>query len=379
MPSAAPFSTELLHIPVAADGAPLGAQQKKFNTLIQRIAAQRELLAQWQQAEQDFRRRYAQELKPAALELQALMTQHLHWLDAAYARKGLTKAERATLADVIARMAADLAQTAPDQATAEAMTALHDRYADTDYATQQAQALEKVRAMAEAALGLDLSGVDMSDSEAVLRHAEQQWVQQAQQQAAQHQAQQARAEAARAAHHQARQRKPSAKERKVQEAAQQASQSVREVYRKLASSLHPDREPDPAERVRKTALMQRANQAYADSKLLDLLQLQLEAEQIDAAHLARVNEERLQHYNRVLTAQYQQLQDEVQALRARLHAPPPASSKPAALLKALSAHLQHLRQHNLHLQRTMRVLHDDPQLLKAWIKEQRRQQKFQDD
>lgn len=120
MPSAAPFSTELLHIPVAADGAPLGAQQKKFNTLIQRIAAQRELLAQWQQAEQDFRRRYAQELKPAALELQALMTQHLHWLDAAYARKGLTKAERATLADVIARMAADLAQTAPDQAVAEA-------------------------------------------------------------------------------------------------------------------------------------------------------------------------------------------------------------------------------------------------------------------
>ena len=42
MPSAAPFSTELLHIPVAADGAPLGAQQKKFNTLIQRIAAQRD-------------------------------------------------------------------------------------------------------------------------------------------------------------------------------------------------------------------------------------------------------------------------------------------------------------------------------------------------
>ena len=68
-------------------------------------------------------------------------------------------------------------QTDIDEAVAQAMTALHDRYADTDYATQQAQALEKVRAMAEAALGLDLSGVDMSDSEAVLRHAEQQWVQ----------------------------------------------------------------------------------------------------------------------------------------------------------------------------------------------------------
>ena len=183
-------------------------------------------------------------------------------------------------------------------------------------------------------------------------------------------------EAARAAHHQARQRKPSAKERKVQEAAQQASQSVREVYRKLASSLHPDREPDPAERVRKTALMQRANQAYADNKLLDLLQLQLEAEHIDAAHLARVSEERLQHYNRVLTSQYQELQVEVQSLRAHLQAQLPQhvrlSSKPAGLAKIISTNVQHLRQDGLHLQRTMRALDEDPQLLKAWLKEQRR-------
>lgn len=39
----------------------------------------------------------------------------------------------------------------------------------------------------------------------------------------------------------------------------QMSQSIREVYRKLASALHPDREPDPVERQRKTELMQRAN------------------------------------------------------------------------------------------------------------------------
>ena len=363
MPFAALASTELLHIPVTADGTPLGAQQQKFNTLIEQIAAQRALLDQWQQAEHEYRRRYVQELQPALRDYQSLMVQHLERLDLAYAAQDLSKAERATLAEVIARMALDVAQMAQDEATAQAMKALHERYA----APQVARAPTK----APATQAQEAPGPDMEDPEAMLHLAEQQ--------EAQWQAQQARAEAARAAHHQARKRKPSAKERKVQEAAQQASQSVREVYRKLASSLHPDREPDPAERVRKTALMQRANQAYADSKLLDLLQLQLEAEQIDAAHLARVNEERLQHYNRVLTAQYQQLQAEVQALRARLHAPPPASSKPAALLKALSAHLQHLRQHNLHLQRTMRALHEDPQLLKAWIKEQRRQQKFQDD
>ena len=382
MPSAAPFSTELLHIPVAADGAPLGAQQKKFNTLIERIAAQRELLAQWQQAEQDFRRRYAEELQPAVRDYQALLVQHLHWLDAAYARKGLSKADRATLADMIADMAADVAQATADEAVAQAMTALHDRYAATDYATQRTQMLEDVRAIAEAALGLDLQGVDMSDSEAVLRHAQQQWAQQAEQQEAQRQAQQAQAEAARAAHQQARKPKPSAKERKAQEEAQQASQSVREIYRKLASSLHPDREPDPAERARKTALMQRANQAYADNKLLDLLQLQLEAEHIDAAHLARVSEERLKHYNRVLTSQYQELQAETQALRMHLQAQLPQhvrlSSKPASLAKAITADLQNLRQHSLRLQRTMRALDEDPQQLKAWLKEQRRLIKEQD-
>jgi hypothetical protein len=50
--------------------------------------------------------------------------------------------------------------------------------------------------------------------------------------------------------------------------------SLREVFRRLASRLHPDREPDPAERVRKTALMQQVNETYAAGDLLALLELQ---------------------------------------------------------------------------------------------------------
>ncbi len=44
-------------------------------------------------------------------------------------------------------------------------------------------------------------------------------------------------------------------------AARQASLSVREIFRKLASALHPDREADAAERERKTVLMKRVSQA----------------------------------------------------------------------------------------------------------------------
>lgn len=39
---------------------------------------------------------------------------------------------------------------------------------------------------------------------------------------------------------------------------------LRNVFRQLASAVHPDRESDPDERDRKTALMSEANAAYAN-------------------------------------------------------------------------------------------------------------------
>ncbi|WP_341888453.1 hypothetical protein [Variovorax sp. YR752] len=46
---------------------------------------------------------------------------------------------------------------------------------------------------------------------------------------------------------------------------------MRDIFRKLASALHPDRETDAQQRKVKTALMQKANQAYAANDLLALL------------------------------------------------------------------------------------------------------------
>ncbi|WP_143605999.1 hypothetical protein [Variovorax sp. 54] len=62
---------------------------------------------------------------------------------------------------------------------------------------------------------------------------------------------------------------------------------MRDIFRKLASAPHPDRETDAQQRKVKTALMQKANQAYAANDLLALLELQLQL-QIDAsAHRER--------------------------------------------------------------------------------------------
>ena len=94
------------------------------------------------------------------------------------------------------------------------------------------------------------------------------------------------------------------------DAALQASQSVREIFRQLASALHPDREPDAALRQRKTQLMQQANQAYQHYDLLTLLSMQLDLEQIDEQHLAGLPDARLAHYNQVLRERLAALEQE---------------------------------------------------------------------
>jgi hypothetical protein len=96
-------------------------------------------------------------------------------------------------------------------------------------------------------------------------------------------------------------------------AARQVSQSLREVFRRLVSALHPDREPDAAERERKNRLMQRVNQAYKAKDLLTLLGLQIEIAQIDPRQLS--SSERLGQYNQILEEQLADLEDQVEGVR----------------------------------------------------------------
>ncbi|MFX6949690.1 molecular chaperone DnaJ, partial [Acinetobacter baumannii] len=85
-----------------------------------------------------------------------------------------------------------------------------------------------------------------------------------------------------------------------------------------ASALHPDRELDESERARKTALMQQVNQAYEKNDLSRLLELQLELEQIDQRSIHGVSEERLTHYNHILTEQLGDLDQEIAHMERHL-------------------------------------------------------------
>ena len=171
-----------------------------------------------------------------------------------------------------------------------------------------------------------------------------------------------------------------AREAQQQAEAEHVSRSIREVYRKLASALHPDRENDPQERQRKTALMQRANDAYARNNLLQLLELQLELEHIDQTALDNMSEERLKHYNKVLKEQLAELDQETVEVQGRFRAQfnfaPFARLAPATLLGVLERDIAGVRQGIDEMKRDMAAF-DDVKKLKAWLKDMRRKARQQ--
>lgn len=365
-----------VRIPSAQRDAPLSAQQKKFNRHIERIDQQRALLADWEKAITAWRERHARELQPLAREQIALLVEQVQHLDAESSNRKLTKSERHTVSEAITDRLAFVVDAVADEALRTSLKEVYNRHSGSDYDAEEAEGNEMAREMAEAmahdlfGVDLDLQDADMDAPEDLLRRLAEQM-----------QAQQEERAAQRQAHHAARARKPNARERKAQEEAAQATQSVREIYRKLASALHPDREADPAEQARKTALMQRVNQAYNDNKLLDLLQLQLEVEQIDPAHIAGLSEDRLKHYNRVLAEQLAELQQEVSAVQGQFcmefDLDPNQRFKPSTVLRELGRQVQLAQYQNTMLRQNLTQLRSGLPGLKAWIKAERQQQKAQ--
>ena len=128
--------------------------------------------------------------------------------------------------------------------------------------------------------------------------------------------------------------------------------------------------------MRKTALMQRVNQAYQTNDLLSLLQLQLEIEQIDQDALDGIAGDRLRHYNKVLTQQLQELQHEVQLCEHRFKRQyaldDHARMTPGSMMKFFVQQKQHLKADTLALERQLKALDsDDTKYFKRWLKQQR--------
>lgn len=329
---------------LAADAPPSSPEQQAFDTLHRRIDVQRTLLAEWQAAIDAYEQRYAREVLPLLTQYRSLHIDLLDRLDhAASGGLRLGRTDARALHELIVEIADSLLLGEDDAERRAALHSLRARYADEPE-------------LPEAPAATD-------DPDALLRRLE---------------AEREAAEAARAAQRAAHRREAAARKKQRAPEALEAAQSLRAVYRQLVSALHPDREPDPEERQRKTVLMQHVNEAYAAQRLTDLLQLQQSIAEADTRRAAQAGDlpaERLAAYNRLLADQLAALQREVRELeadfKARHHLNPHGRLKPGTLGEHLRVEQAKLTNGIREMQREARLL-DDPAYLKQWVKAQRR-------
>ncbi|CCF97090.1 J domain-containing protein [Ralstonia solanacearum] len=350
------------------DQTNLSKGQKAFNSLIRRIETRRKRLRAWEAVTPSFQKKYTDELLPLEQAERALRVKLAYRLDEACSQKGLTKTERHMVSELITDLAGDLIGACGDAQ----LKAIYNNHSRSDYDAEMAAELQEMRSALEAVLGVELGDdIDMSSPDDMLLRAQETLQAQWEQETAESQARQERRA----------KRKQSAKQLAAQErkdeAQAQQSLSIREVYRKLASALHPDREPDPQERERKTELMQRVNQAYGKRDLLHLLELQLELEHIDQRAMNALSEDRLKHYNEILKEQLGELDREIQRVEAGFRQSyafsPIARISPDTVMRSLEHEIADMREDIAELEHDLTAL-ADTKMLKGWLKGLKRRQ-----
>ena len=365
---------KIVCIKQAAETELLTKAQKLFNNLIKKIDAEKKHLLEWQEFIPKFQRKLADEYEVVLDGYNSRRIEMVNALDSAYENKIFKKADKIKIRHLITEISADLIA----EHGKEELKELHDKHSDQDFDAikQEADemASEFIKSMMQGMYGVDLG--DDFDVSAPEKY--QELLQGLENKDAEkpHQTGAGRAS-----------RKKSAKqlerEARQQQEEQSISQSIREVYRKLTSALHPDREQNALERERKTEIMRRVNSAYAKKDLLSLLELQLEAEQIDQSHLNNIAEDRLKNFNKILKEQLKELQQEIDQIqypfRADLKLPPHAVLTQKFILQHLEDDIRGIKADMLQLKHELKIF-QNPMALKAWLKDYKipKQSKFDD-
>lgn len=343
----------------AAAAGPLSRVRKQFNTLVKKLEAERARLALWREELPKIRALADHEYSPLVRTFDAHRRRMVLLLDQACSDKAMGKQNREKLADLICSTALDLMEIDEKD---EAIKEIYNKHSGADFDHDMGAQKAYMRAMVGAATGVELDeDTDFSSPRAFFEAMRDKM------EALDREAGQEQAETAKPAKLSAREARHQAEEIKLK-------QSVRDIFRKLASALHPDRESDPAERARKTALMQRANMAYAANDLLGLLALQLEVEQIDQTGLDNLGDDRIKQYNRILDGQVNEIKAEILALETALvldlrwelgqH------RTPKAMMQRLRVDIAEMRANIKYIEADLGAFSDLKQL-KAWLKDYR--------
>lgn len=255
------------------------AQQKKLNRLIDKIEQQKVSLSTWQNAQAEIQQHIRQKLMPVYGNLHEVLFQQLEQLWNILHSHEFSKADMQQLDEKIAQLAQMLKRS--KMLFTEQLELV--KQIDTFYQQHTQDSLKKNKKAHSIKSEYDESAEFDEDFE---QYAAEQ--QQAREQAKQQRQQQKR-----------------------EQAEQMAAQSLKTVYLKIATMIHPDREQDETKKEEKTELFQQASQAYEKQDLFYLLKLQLQLEQNKGLGAKELSAEQLRFYKLALDAQSQQLESQI--------------------------------------------------------------------
>ena len=353
----------------------LSPAQQRFNDLlaqIERLSGQIQRLEAWSD-----KHRYAhiQALRESVQLSQAHRKSLLLFVHERLQNADFTDRQQRMARGLVRGLMAHLATTHDPQ-----VQALVDLYVNEEdaqeAAEEQADAAQRLRERIEEALGQPLEKPSQYQTpEEMMQAGMRQW--QRQQQA--DEARRAAKRAARKAQKQAQKKSTAAEKGEVPIAQMRplyAKSAIRTIFRQLASSLHPDREPDEQERLRKTGLMSEVNAAYEKNDLTTLLRLQMQVTQLNPPNKAgtpRMADDQLIAMSLLLKEQVAALADDLDQLENRLSSELCVPVRADADEAALSQSLQRIQADQRHsadsLAADLRRIQSDAEL-KRWLKEQ---------
>lgn len=329
--------------------------QRTFKRLIEEIEKIENRQQEFGGLLDTFHSLFAAKLHPLQDERDTIHRALVLFLDAQLFRDGWSEFDRSTMRQVLCKMAELLFGGKHH----DDMEALFDRHSEISLADRTAEQKRELAEDLEAAFGVDMKAADSEQKpEEMLREALRQLEAD---------------EAAGAA--MKRNTRKSARVREEEKQALDAGNLLKQIYRKLTSVLHPDREADHEERLRKTALMTEVNKAYADGNLLKLLHLQWEALKIDARAAGAMADDKLKVINQTLAQQRDELKVECRELetmiRERFHLPPTGALTTASLQKALKSQAANARIGNGNLRHDLTSIRHSRAEFKIWLGVQR--------
>ena len=273
------------------DSQNLSPQQKKLNRLIEQIEQQKIQLAAWQKAQAEIQQQAGKTLVPIYTELHDILFQQLEQLWNSLQSYEFSKADIAQLDDKIQNLTAILksSQVLSEQQKLKVIQIDHfyQQHAEHNQAKKN-----KKKPTIESHDPIEIYDQHLNREQADVDLDGYEYDEQ------QH-------EVEREQHRLNRQKQ------KREQAQKMAEQSLKTVYLKIASIIHPDREQDEQLKVEKTEMLQHANAAYEKQDLFYLLKLQIQVEQNRGVAQKGLSNEQVKFYKLALDAQSQKLDDEI--------------------------------------------------------------------